>query len=76
VDESCGEGYLNERVIGGEHHERLCRLIFVLGWSDPFHDFTVAILVGLLPDPLLTHKELIIIVGENGGRESPRLSGS
>lgn len=67
--------YLNEGVIGGEHHEGLCRLVFVLRRTDPFHHFTLVALVGLLPNPLFAQKEFIIIIGDDGGRESPGLWG-
>jgi len=51
---------LDERHVGGQHHEALGLNILVLFRAVP-----------LLPGPLLLQKQLVVVVGQSGGREGP-----
>lgn len=51
---------LDESHVGGKHHEGLGLLVLILLGAIP-----------LLPLPLLVEKELVVVVGQDGGGEGP-----
>lgn len=70
----------HERHVGGQHHERLGRLVLILfarsattsRHSQPLRRAYLLGTVPLPPVPLLVQEQLVVLVGHDGRREGPR----